>query len=104
MTTPDTNQGGTDWASIIAEAGKGASSAMQGASANAGSRREAKEAKRRTHANLLKNQLNREQNLFNAHQAHGQDITDYKSQALQQLARGFINALQGSTGGYGNGQ
>jgi hypothetical protein len=31
-------------------------------------------------------------------QEHSDDMNDFQSQALQQVARGFVQALQGSTG------
>lgn len=86
-----------DWSQIISGAGQGAGAAMQGASAYATSKDEAKEAKRRTLANLLNSALKRNQSLFQAGQDHSDDMNDYQSQAIQQVARGFVNALQGST-------
>ena len=87
-----------DWSQIISGAGQGAGSAMQGASAYATSKKEAKEAKRRTLANLLNNALRRNQGLFRTGQEHADDMNDFQSQAMQQVARGFVEALQGSTG------
>ena len=87
-----------DWASIISGAGQGASSAMQGATAYATSKQEAKEAKRRTLANLMNQAMKRNQGLFRMGQEHQDDMNDYQSQAMQQVARGFVDALQGSTG------
>ena len=87
-----------NWANIISAGGQGASSGLQGMSANANSKREAKEAKRRTLANLLNSSLKRNQNLFRMVQEHSDDMNDFQSQAIQQVARGFVDALQGSTG------
>lgn len=87
-----------DWAQIIQGLGQGAGGAMQGMAANAGSRKEAKEAKRRTLANLLNNALNRNQNLYRRGQEHSNEMTDLQSQAIQQMARGFIENLKGTTG------
>ena len=87
-----------DWASIISGAGQGASSAMQGMAGNASSKQEAKEAKRRTLSNLLNQALKRNQGLFRVGQEHADDLNDYQSQAMQQVARGFVEALNGSTG------
>jgi len=87
-----------DWASIISGAGQGASSAMQGATAYATSKKEAKEVKRRTLANLMNQAMKRNQGLFRMRQEHQDDMNDYQSQAIQQVARGFVDALQGSTG------
>jgi hypothetical protein len=86
-----------DWSQIISGAGQGAASAMQGATAYATSKKEAKEAKRRTLANLFNQAIRRNQGLFRIGQEHTNDINDYQSQAMQQVARGFVDALQGST-------
>lgn len=88
-----------DWSQIISGAGQGAGSAMQGATANATNKMEAKEAKRRTLANLLNQSLKRKQALFRLGQEHGDEMNDFQSQALQQAARGFVESLQGSTRG-----
>ena len=87
-----------DWAGIISGAGQGANSAMQGASSYATSKREAKEAKRRTLANLLSSSMRRNQGLFRAGQEHSDEMNDFQTQAMQRVARGFAEALQGSTG------
>lgn len=87
-----------DWAEILSGAGQGTSSAMQGASAYAGTKRESKEAKRRTMANLLNSALRRNQNAFRLGQGYTDEMNDFQSQAMQQMARGFVEALQGSTG------
>jgi hypothetical protein len=87
-----------DWATIISAAGQGAGTAMQGNAANISSKEEAKEAKRRTFANLLNQALKRKQGLFRVGQEHSDEMNDFQSQAIQQVARGFVNALQGSTG------
>lgn len=88
-----------DWSQIISGAGRGAGSAMQGATANATSKMEAKEAKRRTLANLLNQSLKRNQGLFRVGQEHSDEMSDFQSQAMQQVARGFVESLQGSTRG-----
>jgi hypothetical protein len=87
-----------DWANIISGAGQGAGAAMQGATAYATSKQEAKEAKRRTLANLLGQAMKRNKGLFRVGQEHADEMNDFKSQAMQQVARGFVDALQGSTG------
>lgn len=83
-----------DWATLISGAGQGIGSAMQGATAYATSKQEAKEAKRRTLANLLNSALRRNQNMFKVGQEHADDMNDFQSQALQQVARGFVDALR----------
>lgn len=99
MTAPQ--QGGygnaQDWSSIISGAGHGANSAMQGLAAASASKLESHEAKRRTLANLLKNALKRNQALGRVGQEYGDEMNDYQSQALQQVARGFVDALHGAT-------
>jgi hypothetical protein len=87
-----------DWSQIIAQGAKGATSGMQGNAQNVNSRREAKEAKRRTLANMLNKSLRRNQDLFKAQQNYGGEMTDLKSQAMQQLAKGYAEALQGTSG------
>jgi len=87
-----------DWAQIISGAGQGVGSAMQGATANANNKMEAKEAKRRTLANLLNQALKRNQGLFRVGQEHTDEMKDFQSQAMQQMARGFVEAMQGTTG------
>lgn len=87
-----------DYAEIISGAGKGAGIGMQGAAANANSKAEAKEAKRRTLAGLLNNSQKRNRNLFKLGQEHSDEMNDFQSQAMQEIARGFVNSLKGSTG------
>jgi hypothetical protein len=92
------NSTAQNWAQIAAAGGQGAASGLQGMSANANSKREAKEAKRRTLSNLLNSSLKRNTNLFRSGQENMDDMNDFQSQAMQQVARGFVEALQGSTG------
>ena len=87
-----------DWAQIIRAGGEGASAGMQSAANNASSKKEAKEAKRRTLANMMSQAMKRNQGLFRVGQEHADDMNDFQSQAIQQVARGFVDALQGSTG------
>ena len=86
-----------DWASIISGAGQAASSAMQGTTSYATSKKEAKEAKRRTLSNLMNQAMKRNQGLFRVGQEHANDMNDFQSQAIQQVARGFIDSMNGST-------
>jgi hypothetical protein len=87
-----------DWSQIISGAGAGASNAMQGAAGLAQSKREAREAKRRTLSNLLNQSLKRNAGLFRVGQEYSDEMNDYQAQAMQQMARGFVESLQGSTG------
>lgn len=97
MTAPQSNYGNAqDWSQIIAGGAQGAGSAMQSATAYANSKKEAKEAKRRTLANMLNQALKRNQGLGRMGQEHQDEMNDYQSQALQQIARGFSESLQGS--------
>ena len=94
MTTPDPQSSwygnAQDWSQIISGAGQGAGSAMQGASAYATSKREAKEAKRRTLANLLNFALKRDKNLFRMGQEHADEMNEYQSNALQKLPKALL--------------
>jgi len=87
-----------NWADIISGGAKGAGSAMEGATALAQSKKEAKEAKRRTLANLLNQSMNRNQKMFRVGQEYGDEMNDFQSHAMQEVARGFVEALHGSTG------
>jgi hypothetical protein len=86
-----------DWSSIISGASEGASSAMQGAQKAALTKKEAKEAKKRTLANLLSKALKRRLGTFKAGQEYSDEMNEAQTQALQNTARGFVSALQGST-------
>lgn len=99
MTAPNPSPYGNaqDWSTIIQGIGQGAGSAMQGLSQSAATRREAREAKRRTLANMLNSSLKRNQGLFRAGQGYSDEMNDFQSQALQQVARGFIDSMNGST-------
>lgn len=98
MSSPESNYGSAnDWAQIISGVGQGAGAAMQGASAYATSKKEAMEAKRRTLANLLSQAQKRNQGLFRVGQEHSDEMNDFQTQAMQQMARGFVESLQGST-------
>lgn len=83
------------WAQILAG---GAEGAIGSGSSGSSNKREAREKKRRTLANLMNQALNRNQNLFRMGQEHGDEMSDFQSNALQQVAKGFVQALQGSTG------
>ncbi len=101
MTAPvDTSEsgfGGQNWANIISGVGQGAQSALGGMSANANSRKEAREAKRRTLADLLNRAMKRDMAMYRTGQDYADEGADYQSQALQQVAKGFVSALNGSS-------
>jgi hypothetical protein len=81
----------------VAGAIEGAASAAERAGKHAQSKAEAKEAKRRTLAGLMGSAMKRNRNLFRKGQEYGQELNDYQSQALQDIARGFAQSLHGST-------
>lgn len=87
-----------DYSKVLSSATEGAGSAMKGAAQFANTKSEAKEAKRRTLAKLMQNSMKRNRNLFKTGQEYNDDLNDTQSQSLQQVARGFVEALQGSTG------
>ena len=84
-----------DWAKIIGSAGKAAGKSMQDQSSAAQTKMAAKEKKRRTIANLLNQALKRKQSMFRAGQEYGGEMADTQSQALQNVAKGFIQSLRG---------
>lgn len=86
-----------DWGSILAGVGEGASSALQGISSTANSKREAREAKRRTLSKLVNQAQKRNKDLFRVHQEGTGEMTDYQTRALQEAARGFVDSLRGSS-------
>jgi len=86
-----------DWSQIISGASKGAETAIQGDNDFANAKGDAKESKRRTLSNLMNNAMKRSRGLFRTGQDYQDEMNDFQSQALQQVARGFVNALQGST-------
>lgn len=87
-----------EWAKIIKGAQTGTESAMKGRSDEIKSKQDVREAKRRMMANLLNKSLGRRQNSFEMGQDYDDELTNYKSDALRNMARGFVGALQGSTG------
>jgi pantothenate synthetase len=95
MTSPQSNGSSGNWANIIAGSAEGASKAMQGNSQYANSKREALEQKRRTIANLLSQAMKRNRGLYQHGQEHQNDMSDFQSQALQQMAAGFTKSLEG---------
>ena len=86
-----------EWSKIISAAGEGAGSGMKSAAEYANTKREAKEAKRRTLANLLSSSRKRNQGLFRIGQEHSDEMSEFQANALQDIARGFVESLKGST-------
>lgn len=102
MTAPSGGEGSSfgsgDWAKIFQGVQSGAEGGMNSAKQNQMSKRDVKEAKRRMMANLLNNALKRDRDMFEMSQDYGDTQTNFKNDALRQMARGFVGALQGSTG------
>jgi hypothetical protein len=98
-----TGLGAKDWTQIIAGVGQGAGSAIQGTYKSGQSKKEAKEAKKRTLANLLNSAMRRNQALFRAGQEYGDETSDYRAKSLQNVARGFVDSLHGA-GSLGKGK
>ena len=85
-----------DWAEIVKGAASGAQSALKSPVYGSG-KKDAKESKRRTLANILNNALNRKHKQKKDQKSHKNEMTDYKNQVMQQAARNFSSALQGSS-------
>ena len=47
---------------------------------------------------MMNQAMKRNQNLFRVGQENSNDMNDFHSHALQEVARGFIESLKGSTG------
>lgn len=86
-----------DVSKILSSGSKGATNAMQSAASFATSKKEAKEAKRRTIANLLNQALKRNQSLFRLGQDYNDEMNEHQANAMQQAARGFTESLHGYT-------
>src|SRR5260221_6183277 len=82
-----------DWSKVIQGISQGAGSAMQASSASNASKKDIKEAKRRTLANILNQAMKRDRNLFRAKQEHADEMKDYQNQALMQMAKSFAQGL-----------
>lgn len=85
-----------DLAKIISGTAEGANSALQGSYKASQSKKEAKEAKRRTLAHLLSAANKRNQGLFRAGQEYNDEASDSRSKSLQNVARSFVDSLQGA--------
>lgn len=88
----------SDYAKILSGAAEGTSGALKGAAQFANTELEAKEAKRRTLAKLLQEAMKRNRALFKTSQEYNEDLNDTRSNSMQHVARGFVDALHGSTG------
>lgn len=91
---------GYDWGPIIEGVGKGAEEGVATAARGAKNKRELREGKRRNLASLLDRALRRDQKLYRNTQEYEDELNDYKNQAMQHVARGFVDAFRGSNRGY----
>ena len=69
---------------------------MQSGSSSYRSKKEAKEAKRKTLANLLNSATKRNAAMYKNGSEYQDEMNDFQSQALQQMARGFAESLHRS--------
>jgi len=92
---PQGGWGAGEWATVIQGAGQGASEGFKSAGQGAATKAEAKELKRRTYAELLKNALKRDLAMYRADTGHQNDMSSMQGDALQQVARGFVDSLRG---------
>jgi hypothetical protein len=86
-----------DVADILKGVSAGAASINESANRYATSKAEAKELKRRTLAKLLASASKREQGLYRAGQDYSGEMSDTKSQAMHDTARGLVDTMSGST-------
>lgn len=86
-----------DWATVIQGAGQGAANVFNSMGQMVSSKREARESKRKTIAKLLNNALNRNFKLMRAGQEYSDEMNDFKAKQMQDIARGFVDSLSGST-------
>lgn len=86
-----------DWASVLSGIGQGSSSMMNASIGYATSKEEAKEAKRRTLANLMNNAMKRSHGMYRVGEEYSDEMNDAQSQSLQNVARGLVESLYGST-------
>lgn len=94
MTAPS-NDKMMNYGDIIKSGAQGASSAISGANKAAATKRQAKEVKRQTFANLLNRALRRQFGLSKARNEYSDDMNDYQMRALQELASGFTDSFKG---------
>ena len=86
-----------EYGEILKGIAKEAGSSLESTAKHAGTKREAKEARRRKLASLLNSSLNRNQESSHNAQEHNEEMNNHRSHAMQNAARGFVNALSGST-------
>jgi ribonuclease HII len=79
-----------DWSTVLSGIGEGSSESLK-------DQKELREKKRKTLAGLLNNAIKRNKALFRTGQEHSNDMNEFQSQRMQQIARGFVDSLYGST-------
>jgi len=84
----------SDYSSIVSGAGRGLSGALEGISRRKSAKEDLKDAKRRRIAELLSNSMKRGSALQRAGSEHQDYLSDYKTQAMQDVARGFAEAFR----------
>lgn len=87
-----------DWSSVISDAAKGAGEAFSHAGKMAQSKEELKEMKKRRMAELLAKAMKRNSSLHQLGAEAGNESADYRTQAIQDVARGFAEAFRGARG------
>lgn len=101
--TPDS---ASNWKDIIDILSSTAGGAARGIAQSSRSKKELKEAKRQTYADLLKNAMRRNMNQFKSETDYRDEMSDLNTEALQSLARGFADTFRGASWrrrkGYGN--
>lgn len=90
------NEFSGEWGSILGDTAEGVSQGLEGRAHYKQAKREDLEARRRMFSNLLNSAFKRNRGLLKKGQEYGDEMNDYKSQALQNVARGFVESLQGS--------
>lgn len=101
MTTPtkpaSKGFGARNWADVISGIGQGVGSSMKGNADMIKTKEDAREQKRRTLADILNRSMRRDLSLYQSGQNYTDETNDTQSQVMQQIARGFVDALRGST-------
>lgn len=84
----------SDYSSIASGAGRGLAGALEGVSRRKSAKEDLKDAKRRRIAELLSNSMKRGSALQRAGSEQQDYLSDYKTQAMQDVARGFAEAFR----------
>lgn len=87
-----------DWNSIISGGARGAGEAISSANKRAQSKSELKQMKKRRMAELLAKAMKRNSSLHQVGAEAGDESADYRTQAIQDVARGFAEAFRGARG------